>query len=76
MKAKPKIFDKTSDMFRSELNSILDLRHELCQLSKQIDWDFLDAEFGKLFPSEKGCPATATSATRHGRPKAEASSLR
>lgn len=60
MKAKPKIFDKTPDMFRSELNSILDLRHELCQLSKQIDWDFLDSEFGKLFPSEKGCPATAT----------------
>ena len=60
MKAKPKIHDKTSDMFRSELKSILDLRHELCQLSKEIDWEYLDEELGKLFPSEKGCPATPT----------------
>lgn len=60
MKAKPKIHDKTPDMFRSELKSILDLRHELCLLAGQINWSHLDEECGKLFPSEKGCPATPT----------------
>ena len=60
MKAKPKIHDRTPDMFRSELTSILDLRHELCLLAEQINWDYLDEEFGKLFPSTKGCPAIPT----------------
>jgi transposase, IS5 family len=60
MKAKPIIHDQTLDMFRSELESILNLQHELCKLAKQIDWNYLDNEFGKIFPSQTGCPAIAT----------------
>jgi len=60
MKAKPIIQDPTADLFRSELNSILNLRHELCLLAKQISWEYLDEEFGKLFPSPVGCPAIPT----------------
>lgn len=47
-------------MFRSELKSILNLRHELCQLSELIDWNKFDNEFGRLFPSHTGKPATAS----------------
>lgn len=60
MRSKVIIQDRTPDLFRSELNSILDLRHELCQLSKHINWEGLDEEFSKLFPSKVGCPATPT----------------
>lgn len=60
MKAKPKIIDQTPDLFRSELKSILNLRHELCLLAEKISWNYLDSEFGKLFPSHTGCPATPT----------------
>ena len=60
MKAKPIMYEKTPDLFRSELTSILDLRHELCLLAEQINWEHLDEEFGKLFPSSTGCPAIAT----------------
>lgn len=60
MKAKPKIQAMTLEMFRSQLTSILNLHHELCQLAELIDWANFDIEFGKFFPSTKGCPATAT----------------
>ena len=60
MKAKPIIHERTPDLFRSELSSIIDLKHELCLLAKQINWNFLDKEFEKLFPSRKGCPAIPT----------------
>lgn len=60
MKAKPIIHDQTPDLFRSELTSILDLQHELCLLAEQINWEYLDEEFGKLFPSSVGCPAIPT----------------
>jgi IS5 family transposase len=60
MKAKPIIHESTPDLFRSELTSILNLRHELCLLAEQIHWEYLDEGFGKLFPSPKGCPAIST----------------
>lgn len=60
MKAKPLIHDKTGDMYRSELKSILNLKHELCLLSAQINWEDLDKILGKLFPSKTGCPAIPT----------------
>ncbi len=60
MKAKPQKQEYEEDLFRSELSSILDLRHELCQLSEQINWYDLDIEISKLFPSKTGCPALPT----------------
>lgn len=58
MKAKPVIYDPIPDLFRSELRSILNLRHELCQMAELIDWQRFDNEFAPLFPSTTGNPAT------------------
>lgn len=60
MKSKEIQHKKTSDLFRSELTNILNLRHELCELSRLINWASLEKTFGDFFPSELGCPATPT----------------
>jgi transposase, IS5 family len=60
MKAKPKQHAATPDLFRSELKSILNLRHELCRLAEIIDWSRFDNKFAEFFPSKKGCPAIAS----------------
>lgn len=60
MKAKLKVQEMNPDLFRSQLASILNLRHELCRMAELIDWSGFDSEFGKFFPSTTGCPATAT----------------
>lgn len=58
MKAKPAVKDPQHDLFRIELDRIIDRDHELCQLSELIDWESIDQRFGEFFPSKKGCPAT------------------
>jgi transposase, IS5 family len=60
MKAKPIRHDATPDLFRAELRSILNLRHELCQMAELIDWQKFDDEFAQFFPSKTGNPATPT----------------
>lgn len=60
MKEKPQTQDSTQDLFRSELKSILNLRHELCHLSELIDWQRFEEQFADFFPSPKGCPAKST----------------
>lgn len=59
---KPKSSKKIAqdDLFRMRLDNMLDLNHELIKLSKLIDWDSLDAEWGELFLSNKGAPAIRT----------------
>ena len=39
---------------------MLDTNHELIKLSKHIDWESLDKEWGALFVSTKGAPAIRT----------------
>lgn len=58
MKAKPILHEPTPDLFRSELKSILNLRHELCRLAELIDWQRFDHHFADYFPSTTGNPAT------------------
>lgn len=60
MKAKPQVHEISPDLFRSQLTSILNLRHELCRMAELIDWSKFDEEFSRFFPSSTGCPATAT----------------
>ena len=60
MQARPIKHDVTSDLFRSELKSIINLGHELIQLSDLINWEELEKEFGKFFPSPCGKEATPT----------------
>jgi IS5 family transposase len=57
MKAKPPV-PSEFDLFRSELKSILNLNHELCQLAELVDWSIFDQRFAEYFPSQTGYPAT------------------
>ena len=58
----PKLQSKPSgaDLFRSELDQILDPEHELVRLAKLIDWKKLEAHFGRLYIDKKGRPGLAT----------------
>ena len=42
------------------LENMLDINHELIKLSKHIDWESLNKEWGALFVSTKGAPAIRT----------------
>ncbi len=42
------------------LENMLDINHELIKLSKHIDRESLDKEWGALFVSTKGAPAIRT----------------
>ena len=48
------------DLFRMRLENMLDINHELIKLSKHIDWESPDKEWGALFVSTKGAPAIRT----------------
>ena len=60
MQSKIKNKSDLTDLFKSRLKNIINLNHELCQLSELIDWDKLDEVFSELFPSPTGHPATRT----------------
>ena len=44
------------DMFRQRLENLLDLRHPLAGLGKEIDWQVFSDAFGALYDAEKGRP--------------------
>ncbi len=48
------------DLFRLRLENLIDLRHPLVVLSKNIDWGLFEREWGALFASERGRPALPT----------------
>ena len=48
------------DLFRMRLENMLDINHELIKLSKHIDRESPDKEWGALFVSTKGVPAIRT----------------
>jgi len=60
MKPKKQVNTTQEDLFRMRLENILDMKHELITLSKHIDWESLDKEWGALFKSTKGAPAIRT----------------
>ena len=47
-------------LFMAELVNILDPNHALVRLSKEIDWEYFDNHFGKMFDQGKGRPAICT----------------
>jgi len=49
--------DQNLDLFRARLENILDLRHPLCRLAKQIHWTFFEEQFGPLYCAADGRPA-------------------
>ncbi len=45
----------STDLFRARLDQIINLKHELAQLTGKIDWDWIDDEIAPLY-SAKGRP--------------------
>lgn len=48
-----------SDLFRARLDQIINMKHELVQLSGKIDWNWIDGEIAPLY-SENGRPGIET----------------
>lgn len=49
-----------NDLFRMELENLIDRRHELVRLSEVIDWEGIASEFGMLYVDRKGRPRIPT----------------
>ncbi|OOV44709.1 hypothetical protein B1H38_08515 [Leptospira borgpetersenii serovar Ballum] len=49
------------ELFRNRLDQILDPRHPLYQISKKIDWEKFEKEFGKYYTEKPGPPRIANS---------------
>lgn len=48
--------ERQSDLFRSRLDSILSMVHEICRLTNELDWDWLDKELSEYY-SNLGRPS-------------------
>ena len=49
-----------NDLFQARLDQIVDLRHELAKLARQIDWAFLEKTFGAAYTDKPGHPPLPT----------------
>jgi IS5 family transposase len=59
MKPKPQDIPATDDLFRSRLDQIINMRHELVRLAGRIDWDHLHEQAAPFY-AEEGRPGIAT----------------
>ncbi len=59
MRPKKQEMSGAGDLFRSRLDQIINMKHEMVRLAGQIDWDWIDDELAPLF-SENGRPGTPT----------------
>ena len=60
MKPKERRETGTQELFRSRLDQIIDLRHPLVLLGKQIDWAHLEGVFGAAYSDRPGHPPLPT----------------
>ena len=60
MKPVKNSYDPQGDLFRVELDRIVDLAHPLIRLGQEVDWDGLDKIFGKNYCENNGRPARST----------------
>ena len=49
-----------SELFRSRLDSQINMNHELVRLSSLIDWSVFDDRFGTLYHADRGSPGKPT----------------
>lgn len=56
----PKKQYEDPDLFRSQLDQILDHSHKLFRLANQIDWSVFDEKFGPTYIENKGRPGKPT----------------
>ena len=59
MKPKTQDISATEDLFRSRLDHIINMRHELVSLAGRIDWDYLNEQAAPFY-AEEGRPGIAT----------------
>ncbi|MEQ1956692.1 transposase, partial [Mesorhizobium yinganensis] len=59
---KPRELDETGeqDLFRSRLDQIINMNHELVRLARAIDWPVLEARFGSVYSDGPGMPPLPT----------------
>ena len=48
------------ELFRSRLDQIINMQHELVQLAQAIDWPALEARFGAVYSDGPGMPPLPT----------------
>lgn len=46
-----------TDMFRARLDQIVHMNHALAKLCRQIDWRFLEEQFGGIYSERPGQPS-------------------
>lgn len=49
-----------TDLFRSRLDAIIDMKHSLVKLAGEIDWSFLEQRFGAVYEDGPGRPPLPT----------------
>ena len=49
-----------NDLFRSRLDQIVDMKHPLALLARQVDWGFLEKSFGTVYSDGPGHPPLPT----------------
>ena len=59
-KKAPIVTEKQKELFRVELEKIIDKRHPLVTLSRIVNWDTLDQAFGATYHPDKGRPGIST----------------
>ncbi len=57
MRTKTPPENETHDMFRSRLENMIDMRHELVRLGELVDRGLFEAEFGPRYAETGGCLA-------------------
>ena len=55
MRPKKREKSGSGDLFRAQLDQIINMRHELVRLADAVDWDWLDGELAERF-SDSGRP--------------------
>ena len=55
MRPKQRATTTEGDLFRSRLDQIINMKHELVQLAGKIDWPWIDSEIAPLY-SDNGRP--------------------
>jgi IS5 family transposase len=60
MKPRERRDEGEQDLFRSRLDQIIDMSHELVKLAQAIDWRFLEARFGEAYSDGPGMPPLPT----------------
>ena len=60
MRPKERWDEGQRDLFKSRLDQIVNLKHELVKLSRVIDWGFLEKHFGSVYDDGPGQPPLPT----------------